>query len=436
MLKIKSLFILFIILFSCNFLMAKNSSLINIDLLDNVYRVIKKNFVGEINREKLFEESLKNVKELLKENKMNADFKEIKVTDDENNDIKNFLKEIDEISSTCSTDKLHKEDIIRAALDGLLKGLEDPYTIYMDPEEYREFSSSLEMESYSGVGIFIELDKKRNNRLTIIEPVEDSPAFNAGIQAGDVIIKINGKSTEGITMEESTKQIRGLKGSTVILTVERNEKEVIDYPIVRDVINSKNITYKMYNETIGYIRVRTFSYAIANELEGTMKELISQGAKSYIIDLRNNGGGYIESAVDISSKFLPGGNLIVTVNGNSPRKYKSRGTTHSDLPVVILINEFSASASEITAGAIQDNKRGPLIGTKSFGKGSVQTIYPIGLSGVLKITTAHYFTPSGRNIDKEGLTPDIEVNMEAYTLGKEKKDLQLQKAIDYLTGNK
>jgi len=293
--------------------------------------------------------------------------------------------------------------------------------------------ATLNIEEYSGIGVYVELDKKNENKLTLLEVFEEGPAGNAGLKAGDIIIEIDGRSTDGMTMEEGTGLIRGPQGSEINLTIERTE-EIIEFSFLRDKITVKNILFKLTDDGIGYIKIRTFGENTAEELEEALEELNKHNVRAYIIDLRNNGGGLIETAIDICSKFLPEESPVVTVKEkeNFPVKYKSEGAGNIEMPLVVLVNEFSASASEITAGAMKDNKRGIIMGTKTFGKGSVQTIYPLGISGVLKITNAHYFTPSDRNIDKEGLMPDIEVEMEGYPSGLEEEDIQFQKALDYL----
>ena len=210
---------------------------------------------------------------------------------------------------------------------------------------------------------------------------------------------------------------------------------MLEFLVSRAKITIENIILKTIDEDIGYIRVRSFGEDTAEELEEAMEELLEKEVKAFILDLRNNGGGFVHTAVDISSNFLPEETLVVTVKdtGEVPLKYYAGGAIYDELlPLVVLVNEYSASASEITAGAIQDNQCGILLGSKTFGKGSVQTLYPIGTSGVLKITTAHYFTPLDRDIDQEGLEPDIELDMSQYFVGDLEKDIQIKEAVDYL----
>jgi len=433
--KYNRLFILIflITILLCHISMANDSSYVNLELLSRIYNVTEEHFIGDFNRTYLFNGALKKVETYLKENGIETEVEEFQATEDEDEDLSLFLEVIDEVSSRYNTEAVTKGDIIREAIDGLLEALEDPYTYYMSPQEFKEFMAALNIEEYSGIGVYVELDKKNENKLTLIEVFEEGPAGNAGLKAGDIIIEINGRSADGMTMEEGTGLIRGPQGSEIKLTIERKE-EIIEFSFLRDKITVKNILFKLTDDGIGYIKIRTFGENTAEELEEALEELDKQNVRAYIIDLRNNGGGLVETSIDICSKFLPEESPVVTVKEkeNFPVKYKSRGAGNSDLPLVVLVNEFSASASEITAGAMQDNKRGILIGTKTFGKGSVQTIYPLGISGVLKITSAHYFTPSDRNIDKEGLSPDIEVEMEGYPSGLEEEDLQFRKALEFL----
>jgi len=433
--KYKRLFILIflITILVCHISMAQDSSYVNLELLSRIYNVTRERFIGDFNRGHLFNGAFEKVEIYLKEKGIETELEEFQATEDEDEDLSLFLEVIDEISSRYNTNEVTKGDIIREAIDGLLEALDDPYTYYMSPQEFKEFMATLNIEEYSGIGVYVELDKKNENKLTLLEVFEEGPAGNAGLKAGDIIIEIDGRSTDGMTMEEGTGLIRGPQGSEINLTIERTE-EIIEFSFLRDKITVKNILFKLTDDGIGYIKIRTFGENTAEELEEALEELNKHNVRAYIIDLRNNGGGLIETAIDICSKFLPEESPVVTVKEkeNFPVKYKSEGAGNIEMPLVVLVNEFSASASEITAGAMKDNKRGIIMGTKTFGKGSVQTIYPLGISGVLKITNAHYFTPSDRNIDKEGLMPDIEVEMEGYPSGLEEEDIQFQKALDYL----
>ena len=434
MLKKSTILILLLIFFLLSrSLTAKDNSHINTDLIIEIYKSAERHFAGDINRQKLFTGAFDGIKSFLKKNKCSPDIKTIKITDNKEEDLKLFASRLDELISSCASEKLPAGDILREAIDGMLKALNDPYSYYMDPVEYRDFVKSINMNDYSGIGISMELNKKNGKRPIIIEVIDNSPAHEAGLEPGDIIIAINGINSTGISIEEAIKEVRGQEGTEVILRVKRGEAEPEDITVIRRVIHVENVSYRLMNKYTGYIKIRSFSITTGTELIKAIEQLKLKGARAYILDLRNNGGGYVESAVSVCSQFLPKDSKIVTVKEKCSYHliYRSEGTD-TKLPLAILVNEYSASASEITAGAIQDNKRGVLIGTKTFGKGCVQTIYPLGISGVLKITTSYYLTPLGRNIDKSGLKPDIEVKMNEI-IKKESNDLQLQKAIEYLS---
>ncbi|HPZ09921.1 MAG TPA: S41 family peptidase, partial [Candidatus Eremiobacteraeota bacterium] len=288
--------------------------------------------------------------------------------------------------------------------------------------------------NFTGVGIYIELDREVDNQLTVVEPIEGTPGYEAGLKSGDWIIKIDGKSTKGVNLDNAVTQIRGPEGSIVTLTIQRKGvDEPIEFKIKRAFIHVSTVVSKIVNENVGYIKLRLFGSETNREIDQAMTDLEKKGAKAFILDLRNNGGGYVTAAVDVSSKFLKEGEDIVSIKDRfgGKNRYKSYGTVHELFPLVILVNNFSASASEITAGAVRDGKRGILLGTKTFGKGSVQTIYPLDKGGAIKITTAHYFTPRGRNINEKGLKPDIIVEMDDDLIGTD-KDIQMEEAVKYL----
>lgn len=428
--KYKQYFILLlIILITCQFTLGKD--VLNTDTVKEVYNITQNNFPGDFDRKEAFSNIFEHIKDFIeKQGGKWQDRDDIKITDNEEKDLQNMIAEIEHISSIYTSEKIKKEDILKEAIKGLLTTIDDPYSIYMTREEYKKLKESLDTPDFSGIGIYLELDKKNKNKLTVIEPIEGSPAFKSGIKSGDIIVRINGKSTEGINLDEAVNQIRGTKGTPVTITIERHGK-ISDFSITRDIIQVKSVTGELINKSIGYIKLRTFGKNTAEDFRKEIKELKNKGAETYIVDLRNNGGGYVDCAVNISETFLTKGSQVITVHSkNSPPvvyETMEEGTVNSK--IVILINEYSASASEILAGAMKDNNRSVLIGEKSFGKGCIQTIYDLGSSGVLKLTTAYYYTPSGKKVDREGLEPDIKI----MTSKDGKKDLQLEKAIDYLT---
>ena len=305
-------------------------------------------------------------------------------------------------------DDIDLEKFTKMSIDNMLSDL-DPYTVYLVDDQ----KSGLDMLTngkYGGIGIQIG---KRDNVITVIAPTENSPAKRAGILAGDVLIKIDGKDTESMSMDDAAKLIRGKKGTDVILTIERfNESELIDFTLTREDIPVKDVSYfGMLDESIGYIRLTRFSKNSHLEVEKAIKSLMGNDMKSLVLDLRDNPGGLLNSAVKILDLFIEKKELLVWTDGKarqSNKRYFSKNDpiVSNDIQIAVLINGGSASASEIVAGVMQDLDRGVVIGRKSFGKGLVQTVYNIDRNKALKVTTAKYYIPSGRLIQKSGYLPD------------------------------
>lgn len=347
--------------------------------------------------------------------------------------------------------EVDNKKLIYGALNGMTKSL-DPYSEFMEPNLYKEVKIETSGE-FSGLGIRIAI---KNGYLTVITPMPGTPAYKAGVLPGDRIIKIDGQDTKDISLLEAVQKLRGPKGTVVNITIAREgEKAPIDYKITRDTIKMESVNYKMLEGNIGYVRINEFSEKTAEDLEKALKELEKQKMQSLVLDLRNNPGGLLGMAVEVSKKLLAEKKLIVSIEGRD----KATGTkffadeisSHPAFPLVVLVNEGSASASEIVAGAIQDNKRGVILGTQTFGKGSVQTIIPLSDGSGLRLTTAKYFTPSGRSIHEKGIAPDIVVDvpkeskeqlmkiLEGIPLKEEEKgikDIQLERAIDILKSTK
>ncbi len=327
-----------------------------------------------------------------------------------------------------------------ATLNGLLDGLKDNYSVLLTPEEWRKMSEQLNSVSFGGIGIYIELDRENGNQLTVFEPIEGTPAYNAGLLSGDKIKKIDGKSTAGVTLDVAQTWIRGPKGTQVVMTIER-DGQTQDIPVTRDTIQTVSVSSRMFPGQVGYVRVRSFASDTGQELQSHLGKLKNQGAKSLIMDLRNNGGGYIDASVEVVGEFSPSKTLVVyTIDRNGRKKeYRSHNEGAYKLPMVVMINEFSASASEITAGAMRDHKLATLLGDHSFGKGSVQQLYPLDLaqgeSPRLKLTVARFYTPGGSVIDRKGIEPQVVVDMEPRWVGKVEKDTQLKKALELLGGS-
>jgi carboxyl-terminal processing protease len=300
------------------------------------------------------------------------------------------------------------KDLIYGALKGMLASL-DAHSQFMDPETYEELKVDTQGK-FGGVGIEITI---KDGLLTVITPIQDTPAWKAGIKANDHIVKINDILTREMSLADAVKKMRGEPGQIVNLTILRDtETKPLDFKITREMIKITDIKYvRMLEDGIGYIRISEFRENTLLELNNALGILSKQGMKALIIDLRNNPGGLLDVAVKITGKFLGPNKLIVYTKGRQKDQdlkfFSEAKNTNLELPLVILINEGSASGSEIVAGALQDYKRAIIIGKKSFGKGSVQTVIPLGDGAALRLTTSHYFTPSGKIIQDKGVTPDI-----------------------------
>ncbi|MBU4141134.1 MAG: S41 family peptidase [Candidatus Omnitrophica bacterium] len=305
------------------------------------------------------------------------------------------------------------KDLIYGALKGMLRSL-DPYSQFLDPDAYKEVKVETEGE-FGGLGIEIAI---KDGLLTVITPIDDTPAYQAGLKADDRIVKIEGEITRDITLMEAVRKLRGKPGTEVTVTVMREGAEkLLDFTITRDIIKIKSIRRaKLFEENIGYIRLSEFQERSPQDMEKELRNLEKTGMDSLILDLRNNPGGLLDSAVKVAEKFIPPGKVIVSTRGRKAEQgmvFKSRARgKHRTYPLIVLISKGSASGSEIVAGAIQDYKRGILLGTKTFGKGSVQTVIPLVDGSALRLTTSKYFTPSGRCIHEKGIEPDVEVEFQ------------------------
>lgn len=306
---------------------------------------------------------------------------------------------------------LDSNELIDGAIKGLLKVL-DPHTSYLPPESFK----AMQVETsgkFGGLGIEISI---RDGILTVVAPIEDTPADKAGMLANDKIIKIEDESTLEMNLTDAVNLLRGERGTPVKITVLREGVEKpFEVSITRDVINVKSVKFKSYNNGIGYVKIRSFSKTTSQDLDNAIMELEKGNMEKLILDLRNNPGGLLNQAVEVSDRFLPQENLIVYTQGKTEDQ-NMRFTTqnrghHVNYPMIILVNGGSASASEIVAGALQDLNRAVIVGTQTFGKGSVQTIIPLSDGSALRLTTARYYTPGGRVIQSEGITPDIVVEM-------------------------
>ena len=347
-------------------------------------------------------------------------------------------------------DETEPKEVIYGAVRGMLRAL-DPHSSFMDPESYREMQVETS-GSFGGLGIEITI---RDDQLTVVAPIESTPAWRAGIQPGDRIVKIEGLVTKDMSLPDAVKRMRGPKGTKVTVTIAREgAKEPFDVSLVREVIQVQSIKTQEIEPGIGYIRIRQFQERTAPDLVASVEKFEKTGRLGgLIIDVRSNPGGLLSAAVEVSEEFLGDGKLVVYTEGRV-RNQNMRFTAHAkraitEVPLVVLVNQGSASASEIVAGAIQDHGRGVVIGQQTFGKGSVQTIIPLSDGSGLRLTTARYFTPKGRSIHGKGITPDIIIDppKDEMTTVKPgtpplseaelmKRDVQLQRAIEILKASR
>lgn len=332
-------------------------------------------------------------------------------------------------------DKQEPKDLIYGSLSGMLSAL-DPHSQFLDPDEYKELKTETQGK-FGGLGIEISI---RDGLLTVITPIEDTPAWKAGIKAGDRIVKIDDTLTKDLTLPEAVKKLRGKPGSEVNITVLREDEfKLHDFKIIREVITVHDIKDPMILEDgIAYIRLVEFREDSAKEFHTALNNLKAQGADSLILDLRNNPGGLLNVAIDITEEFLPAGQVVVSTKGrHSAQDTVTKSTNISqdflNMPMVVLINEGSASGSEILAGALKDNKRAVIVGVKSFGKGSVQSVIPLPDGSGLRLTTSKYFTPSGESIHNKGIVPDVVVKREYAKV--DEKEAEKERAIERIFQN-
>ena len=345
-----------------------------------------------------------------------------------------------EIKNRYYGNRIDQRQITYAAIRGMLEALNDPYTRFLDPEKAKEMRE-LNEGNFVGIGARLDVDKK-THQIYIKEPLPDSPALEAGLKARDVIIKVNGKSIAGMDIDEVVSKIRGLEGTRVRLTIQRPKApKLLEFRITRRMVQYQIVTYKMLDQEhkIGYIQLLQFNEKSDSQFNIALDALEKSNMKALILDLRFNPGGLLTTAVDIGSRFIERGPIVIIQERGgrkSPLNVEERQHNHKQYPLVVLVNEQSASASEIVAGAIRDNHVGTLVGTTTYGKGKVQTIVPLTDGSAVAITTAKYFTPSGSDINAVGIKPDVVViNPEDLSTDEDdpKNDLQLLRAQQILT---
>lgn len=331
--------------------------------------------------------------------------------------------------------KINEEKIKQETIRGYVKGLDDPYTEYMTKEEMQEFTQDV-MGNFTGIGIYLTKDTEKN-AVVVISPIKDTPAHTAGILPGDIITKVDGVQYTGEQLTEASNKIKGEVGTKVKLEILRNNK-LINLEITRENIKINHVEAKVLKDNIGYIEFNSFDDGCSEEFKNKLEELKSENIKSLIIDIRNNGGGLVDEAIQIADYIVEKDKtLLITTDKNQNEKTtKAKQEQIINLPIVLLINENSASASEILAGALKDNGKATIVGEKSYGKGVIQELLTLTDGSGLKITTNEYYTPNHNKINELGITPDVEVKLPEELKDKfiieESKDNQLQRAIEIL----
>ncbi len=308
-------------------------------------------------------------------------------------------------------DEKTPKDLIYGAIKGMINSL-DPHSGFMTPEQYKEMQVDTKGE-FGGLGIQIGI---KEGMLTVIAPIDDTPAYRAGIKAGDKIIKINDEFTKDMSLQDAVTRMRGIPSTSIIITILREGwKETKDFTIVREIIKIKSVKSKLLEDGIGYLKVSQFQESTASDLSKAIVKLKEEGMSSLILDLRNNPGGLLNSAVEVTSLFIPDNKMVVFIKDKKGEKVEylsEKPNEDFSQQMIVIVNEGSASASEIVAGALKDWNRAVIIGTQTFGKGSVQSVIPLNDGSALRLTTSIYFTPKGTSIQTTGITPDIEVKPE------------------------
>ena len=341
-------------------------------------------------------------------------------------DLKTFTEVLSMVKRHYVED-VKSKDLVLGAIKGMLNSL-DPHSSFMTQEGFKEMQVETKGE-FGGIGIQIGI---KDSVLTVIAPIEDTPAYQAGIKAGDKILKINSASTRDMTLQDAVSKMRGAPKTTVTISIMREGwKEIKDFTLTREIIKVKSVKSKVLDSGIGYVKLNQFQEQTSADLAAALKKLNEEKITSLVLDLRNDPGGLLNSAIDVTSQFLPKAKLVVYTKTRSGDKqeYFTDDNEHFTLPMIVLVNQGSASASEIVAGALKDWNRAVILGTVTFGKGSVQTVIPLSDGSGLRLTTAKYYTPKGKSIQGTGITPDIIVKLEAKNGAKEhpivrEKDLE------------
>jgi len=352
---------------------------------------------------------------------------------EEYTELKDFYRKFNQLKDVIMEDYLEEPDLetlTEGALKGMVASLDDPYTYYLTPEEYQELLMDMQ-GTYAGIGLSVSVNNE-DNMITVVNAFKGSPAAEAGIAPGDKIVGVDGKDVDGSMLDEAVKMMRGEPGTMVTVSILR-DGQVKDYTIERAEIDIPDMEYKMLDKEVGYIWLYRFDKNSAKNFANALNDLRSQGMKGLVLDLRNNPGGLLDECVSIADMLLPEGLVLYSEDKHGNREEYTTDKEHLDMPMAVLVNEYSASASEVLTGAIQDHGVGVIIGKTTFGKGLVQTIKgPFKEGDVIKLTTAKYYTPNGRDINEKGIEPDIVVEEmeEAYDYALEHPNEELPLELD------
>ncbi len=335
-------------------------------------------------------------------------------------------------------EEISDESLIEAAVNGMLTSL-DPHSSYLSPKNFRDMQTQTRGE-FGGLGIEVTME---NGYVKVVSPIDDTPAFRAGLKSGDLITHLDTEPVQGLTLSEAVEKMRGKVGSDLKLTIRREGREPFDVTVTRDIIKIRSVRSRMEGNDIAYVRITSFSEQTTAGMERAINRLKEEAAgklKGVVLDLRNNPGGLLDQSVKISDAFLNQGEIVSTRSrrADEGQRFNAKpGDITEGLPIVILVNGGSASASEIVAGALQDHRRAIILGTRTFGKGSVQTIIPLSGHGAIRLTTARYYTPSGRSIQAKGIDPDIVVEqakLEKITQPERRREENLRGRLDNPSG--
>lgn len=333
-----------------------------------------------------------------------------------------LLEEAERLISGSALRSPSRKVLLKAAVRGMLQGLDDPYSAYLSQEAYRNVKDDQAEGQFSGVGLWM---KEEEEKFKVVSVLDASPAAAAGLQAGDLIVQIDAKPVEGLDLDEVSGRIQGRSGTTVKLVVER-EKATREFVIVRRKLDLPTVSSRMLADGVGLIELVLFHGEAGRKVREAVISLEKRGARGFILDLRGNPGGFLDEAVDVAAVFLEGGKVVsYRERGQAEVVYEATSAVATRLPLVVMVDEGSASASEVVAGAIQDRQRGLIVGAETYGKGSVQSFLPLSDGSAIKLTTASYFTPSGRAIGTSGVIPDISVA---------ERGRQLARAMEVITG--